>query len=206
VLAPDQVQIDYARQHLGSNRWRMPDHRYSVDFGKVQDRPLLRLVVIDTDPATQDLSKEADFIRTQFRDTSNPPLWKVVIGHHPVRTYGDHKSVVVDAMLTSILPALQEAHVDLYLSGHDHTQQIIARNGEPFYVVSGGGGARLTAVAEAQGDLVYSRSGHGFISAKVDKDSFSIANYDRDGTQLAEYKIARTCAYGQAACLVAVKN
>jgi hypothetical protein len=109
-------------------------------------------------------------------------------------------------MLTSLLPAMQEAHVDLYLSGHDHNQQIIARNGEPFFVVSGGGGSRLSAVAEAQGDLVYSRSGHGFISAKVDKDSFSIANYDRDGTRLAEYKIARTCSQGQAACLVAVKN
>ena len=128
------------------------------------------------------------------------------MGHHPVRTYGNHKSEVVDAVLTSILPALQEAHVDLYLCGHDHTQQIIARNGEPFYVISGGGGARLTPVAEPQGDLVYSRSGHGFINAKVDKDSFSIANYDRDGTRLAEYKIARTCIYGQGACLATVKN
>lgn len=37
-----QAEIEYARRHLGSNRWRMPDQWYSADFGKAGARPLLR--------------------------------------------------------------------------------------------------------------------------------------------------------------------
>jgi tartrate-resistant acid phosphatase type 5 len=196
------VQIEYSIEHLGSNRC-MPDWYYSADFGKVGGQPLLRVVFLDTNLKHEDLLKEADFIRQKFSGASNKPIWKIVVGHHPVRTYGKHfgeTKEIEDTLMT----ALQEAHVDLYLSGHDHNQQVIARDGEPFYFVNGGGGAGTYNMRKQSPDLKFSRSAHGFLGVNIDNKTLKVSIYDTDGKALSTYKIDRNCTQGQANCLTPI--
>lgn len=197
-----EVQLEYSNRHLGSNRWRMPARYYSADFGMVQGRPLLRVVFLDTNLAHEELLKEADFVRKAFSAGPGGAVWKIAVGHHPFRTYGKHFGEVHDIEET-LLPALRDAQVDLYLAGHDHNQQVIARDGEPVLVVSGGGGDRIYKIGRQSPDLVFSRSTHGFAGIYADRAALKLGLYDIDGTAMAAYKIDRTCAKGQAACLQA---
>jgi 3',5'-cyclic AMP phosphodiesterase CpdA len=197
VIKPE-IQIEYSKKHMASNRWRMPDWYYSADFGKVNDRPILRIVFIDTSLDHDGLVKEAGFIKDKFADSA--PIWKIVVGHHPVRDYGKHADETAE-MDSIILPALQQAHVDLYLCGHDHNQQVIAREGEPFYFISGAGGANLYSVKTGAPDLLFSKSEHGFLGLSIDKDTLKVGHYDADGGVEVRYKIDRSCAQGKVKCL-----
>ncbi len=193
------AQIEYSEKHMGSNRWRMPNWHYTKNFGNVDGRPILRIVFIDTCLKNDDLVKEAEFIKEQFSYVHPEPIWKIVIGHYPVRNYGKHGETA--EMLSIILPALQQAHVDLYLSGHDHDQQVIAREGEPLYFISGGGGKALYQVKQGASDLLFGRSGFGFTALTVDKDSLKISDHDIQGDLEVGYKMDRRCSLGARKCL-----
>jgi len=198
-MSDPAAQIEYSEKHVGSNRWRMPNWYYREDFGSVDGRPLLRVVFIDTCLEHNGLLKEADFIREQFANAQPAPVWKIVVGHYPVRNYGKHGETA--EMLAIIKPALQAAQVDLYLSGHDHDQQVIADDGEPVYFVSGGGGAELYPVTQGAADLLFSRSAHGFMALSMDKSSLEVSHYDMEGNPEVQYRIDRSCKSGARACL-----
>ena len=51
--------------------------------------------------------------------------WKIVVGHHPVRSNGRHGDT---PELLSVLPdMLTERKVDFYINGHEHDLQDITR-------------------------------------------------------------------------------
>lgn len=194
------IEIEYARKHLGSNRWRMPGQYYSSDFGKVNGRPLLRIVFLDTNLKGEALLKEADFIRQQFADPTHAPVWKIVAGHHPVRTYGKHYGEGQEKSAI-LLAAMQDAHVDLYLAGHDHNQQVIAKDGEPLQIVDGAGGAKTYPMKKQSPDLRFFRAAHGFVGLSMNGENLNIDVYDTNPTAVASYRIDRKCTLGQASCL-----
>lgn len=194
-----QAELDYARERRGSGRWRMPGWYYSQDFGVSGDRPLLRIVFIDTVRGAAELAEEAAFIERQFAESPTSPVWKVVVGHYPVRNYGKHG--LISQMLPEILPAMQRAGVDLYLSGHDHDQQVIARDGEPLYVISGAGGAELYAIRDTPEELRFSRSAHGFIAVDISDTSLTVSPRDAWGKAEAHFSLDRRCTRGTARCL-----
>lgn len=193
------AELDYAREHRGSGRWRMPNWYYSQDFGKSGQRPLLRIVFIDTVRGPDELAEQAAFIERQFAESPTAPVWKMVIGHYPVRNHGKHG--LMPEMLQVILPAMQRAGVDFYLSGHDHDQQIIARDGEPAYAISGAGGAELYDIRETPDELRFSRSAHGFLGVDIDETTLTVTPRDAWGTPEARFTLDRRCAKGMATCL-----
>jgi len=180
------AQIEYGQQCLGSGRWRMPGKHYSVDFGEVNGRPLLRLVVLDTNWRRVDLEAEAAFVKQQVDDPR--PVWKVVAGHNPVRSYGKNKDS--EKLLQHLLPVLQAGRVDLYLSGHEHNQQIIKRVGEPAYVISGAAGRSPYRKFRAAGeDLLFAAASNGFTSVQATADRLTVQCRQADGTPLTEFLI-----------------
>jgi predicted phosphodiesterase len=117
-------ELAYSEHNGGSNRWRMPAKFYARDMGSIGGRPLLRVVFLDTQPNVESLKIQADFIQKSFAENTKQPVWRIVIGHHPVRNYGKHADETA-LMQQYILPALKEAKIDTYISGHDHNQQAI---------------------------------------------------------------------------------
>ena len=196
-----EVQIEYSQKHLGSNRWRMPAHYYSQDFGAWAGRPILRIVFLDTNLDQAGLSRETEFIKKQFAASPTGPLWKIAVGHHPLHTYGKHHGENVENAAI-LLAAMREANVDIYISGHDHNEQVIVREGEPYQFISGAGGKSVVPVKTQAPDLKYSNAAYGFLEMQIDPAAIDIALVDADAHQLAGYHIARNCDAGKAACLL----
>ncbi|MDR2875281.1 MAG: metallophosphoesterase [Methylobacillus sp.] len=204
------VEIEYARRHLGSGRWRMPADYYAMDFGNVGGRPLIRMVFLNTNLSMDDLKKEADFIRDNFPNDDHSPIWKIVAGHHPMHSYGKYKHPEEAAEFSEragiIAAALMDAHVDLYLSGHDHNQQLIARGNEPVYVINGAGGAETYEMRGKSPDLKFARSDYGFARVYADAKSLEVNFFDTQPHLLSSFVLLRACVDRPSACLKAVRR
>lgn len=196
-----EIQIEYAQKHLGSNRWRMPAHYYAKDFETYAGRPVLRVVFLDTNLDRDGLLQEAAFIKKQFANSPTMPIWKIVVGHHPLHTYGKHHGEN-PAATQILLSAMQESSVDAYLSGHDHNQQAIVRDGEPYQFISGTGGDSVYPVKMAAPDLKYANAVYGFLEAQVTPEQLELSFVDRDNHTLASYRVARDCRQSKTACLL----
>eukprot|EP01126_Amoeba_proteus_P028000 TRINITY_DN2768_c0_g1_i2.p1 TRINITY_DN2768_c0_g1~~TRINITY_DN2768_c0_g1_i2.p1 ORF type:complete len:146 (-),score=29.50 TRINITY_DN2768_c0_g1_i2:66-503(-) len=67
--------------------------------------------------------------------------WLIVAGHYPVYSGGSHGNT--QELEDNLKPLLEKYHVDLYLSGHDHTLQYLKHH-NVHYVVSGSGSKSST--------------------------------------------------------------
>ncbi len=132
-----QAQIDY---HAKSPRWNMPARYYT--FRKTASNGVfIDFFAIDTDPL---ITANWDFCTEQERWLKaalqkSDARWKIVVGHHMVRSYGGYGDQQI--LIDRIKPLLDEFKVDLYMNGHDHDIQYIKNPTDAFYcLVSGGGG------------------------------------------------------------------
>jgi len=193
-------EIEYSRKALGSKRWHMPDSYYHYDFGIANGRPLLRLVFLDTNAPADQLQVQVDYIRKQFTENPVQPLWKAVVGHHTLRSYGKHYADK-NSIAPILIAAMKQANVDFYLSGHDHNQQLIVKDNEPVYIVDGAGGRRLTAQKASAKDLRFFRKGFGFVGLSVNATRLNIDFYDSGAEKLVSHQIDRNCISHRASCV-----
>ena len=106
--------------------------------------------------------------------------WIVVFGHHPIFGAGKWAFYQADKNLAAqvFAPLFEKYRVALYVSGHDHVQQLYERAGVR-YVISGAGGAELdddplqniANTTERAAVLHLAESGHGFVALYFDTDS-----------------------------------
>jgi predicted MPP superfamily phosphohydrolase len=197
-------EIEYSKKALGSNRWRMPAHYFHNDFGNINGRPLLRIVYLDTNASSDEMSVQANYVREQFIRNPLQPIWKIVAGHHTIRSYGKHFEDKTN-LENTLLPALQEAKVDVYMSGHDHNQQLIVKEGEPNYVVNGAGGKSLYAQKVLSEDLRFFNKGYGFVSLKANANKLKIDFFDNHAKTVSSNEIARECKDLNTRCIKATK-
>lgn len=196
------VELDYARQHAGSGRWQMPAPFYARDFGVSQGRPLLRVVFLDTNADADGRQRQAEFIETTFAAPGPAPLWKMVVAHHAMRSSGGKHGD--DAkLLRQLLPAMQRSAVDLYLSGHEHNQEVIVRPGEPAWLVSGGGGQTLDGIkpSEPADGTLFAVEQHGFARLAFSPERLQLAYYDPQGNREQRFLWARDCPWMAQGCL-----
>lgn len=197
------TEIEYSQKGLGSNRWRMPAHYFHKDFGKVNGHPLLRIVFLDTNVSSEEMAIQADYVRKQFIDNPIRPIWKIVAGHHTIRTGGKHHDE--DQLQKSLLPVLQKAKVDIYLSGHDHNQQLIAMDGEPTYVINGAGGKSLYSKKIDSDNQLFFNAAYGFVSLKANADLFEIDFYDDHAKKITAHVLDRNCVDSRVQCIKAIQ-
>lgn len=196
-------EIEYSKQSLGSNRWRMPAHYFHRDFGNIHGHPLIRIVFLDTNVSSDEMAVQANYVREQFIDNPVQPIWKIVAGHHTIRTSGKHYEE--DSLQKSLLPTLQKAKVDIYLSGHDHNQQLIAKDGEPTYVINGAGGKSLYKKKIDLKDQLFFNDGYGFVSLKANANAFEIDFYDNHAKKVSAHVLDRKCVDTRVQCIKAIK-
>lgn len=193
---PD-AQIAYSQTHLGTNRWNMPGRFYPTQVGEVDGKPLVTMVVLDTNTSLDEQIALIDFTFGNAADS----IWRVVAGHHNVRT--DSVNYHDDADLrNALLPALLRNHVHLYLSGHSHNLQLIEVPGEPLYVVAGGGGRPpRELIAEPKDKPLLALQALGFASLLFDRSSATIQYTATDGGFFTDFSSARYTFQVQRACL-----
>jgi len=196
-----KFELEYAAQHKGSGRWQMPAHTYMRDFGGSSGQPLLRVVFLDTSADKTTLPQQIDFLEQAFQSPP-APVWRMVAAHHPVRNAGSHGE---DQQLTAdLLPALERNQVDLYLSGHDHDQQLLLHEGEPAWLVSGGGGQTLYKLDKSRTDATFALSRPGFVKLDFNASDLKIAYYNEHGEAQIKLGWARACPWMAKGCLAQV--
>jgi len=199
---PAPVERDSARQRVGSGRWQMPAPYYTRDFGEVDGRPLLRVAFLDTNESAAGRQRQTEFLQRAFSRPGPAPLWKMVVAHHAMRSSGG-KHGDDNELLQQLLPAMQRSGVDLYLSGHEHNQEVIVRPGEPAWLVSGGGGQTLDGLrpAESADGTLFAVEQHGFARLAFSAQGLQLAYYDPQGGRERDFRWARACAGMARDCL-----
>lgn len=199
-----RVELKYSRKNKGSGRWQMPAHTYSRDFGSDNGRPLVRVVFFDSSIPAAELQQQIDILESAFQQPGPEPVWRVVAAHHPLRNIGEHGD---DSRLTTaLLPVLKRLHVDLYLAGHDHNQQLILQEGEPAWVISGGGGQTLYSLAGKEHNANFAKTEAGFAKLDFTATQLKLAYYNEQALAAARYEWDRACPWMAKGCLQSVQD
>ena len=115
--------------------------------------------------------------------------WRIVLGHHPLRSNGPHGNAgayegwsrIPWMSGTSVQTALDGAlcgRADLYLSGHDHSRQWLEECGVELVV--SGAGSSATTLHDRGNDHRFAAATHGFVWLSAGS-SLRVAFYDEDG-------------------------
>lgn len=165
-----QAQLDYT-----SERWSMPAATYTWTMGEVE------FFVLDTDVFDED---QAKWLKKRLRRSK--ATWKVVYGHHPVYSHGEHGDT--PELVADLQPILAR-YADLYLAGHDHNLEAIdTPTDDVLYLVSGGGGAPLRTVTTGDTTL-YVGAVHGFGHLRIEDDKLVVSLRDVEGNVLFEREL-----------------
>ncbi|WP_336964987.1 tartrate-resistant acid phosphatase type 5 family protein [Sphingobium aquiterrae] len=152
-----QAQIDYSKV---SRRWTMPGRYFMVEGSSI-GAPHVDLFMIDTPPIitgyrdepaetaqhhVHDQNPEAQIAWLDAALAKSRAPWKLVFGHHPIRTGGQHGPS--KDMIAHVQPLLKQHGVQLYVCGHDHDMQHIAADGMHYILTGCGSTVRPVTTVE----------------------------------------------------------
>ena len=118
--------------------------------------------------------------------SASTAVWKVVVGHHPVYSGGQHGNTAT--LIDRVVPLLQRYGVQAYISGHDHDLQHIAVDGI-HYLISGGGSAPRQ-VTWIEGTL-FAAPSSGFMATCLTSKKMTVEFVAADGRSLYSNAINR---------------
>src|SRR5262249_36323047 len=129
-----EAQVEYSAR---SSRWHMPAQYYSfVELAGADTTA--EFFVLDTEALRREERESVEQLEWfDAKLASSDAPWKIVIGHHPVRSNGVHGSI--DRVRRAVEPLLVRHRVALYLSGHDHDLELVDSGKGFLQLVSGAG-------------------------------------------------------------------
>ncbi|MBK9974793.1 MAG: metallophosphoesterase [Planctomycetes bacterium] len=177
-----RAQFEYTRKNP---RWHMPWFFWSHTFHSASG-PLVKVVAIDTNRKFGQWAAQMHFLDRELE--CSPDLPVVVCGHHPIYTCG--KLGALPRVKYELRDKLVRAGVKAYISGHEHNQQLIVRDGLT-QLVQGGGGKVLTPLVwkqQAKG-VVFGAEEYGFSVLYADAQGLRFDWRDRTGKLLHEHTL-----------------
>ncbi|CAI5972203.1 unnamed protein product [Closterium sp. NIES-64] len=113
---------------------------------------------------------------------SSTAKWKIVIGHHPVRSTGENGD---SAELVQYLnPILKEHQVDFYMNGHDHNLELFQEPASSLFFVTSGAGSQVShkrsTTTNPFSQFYYAEQ--GFVSVIIDGNGLKLNFHDIAGT------------------------
>jgi len=178
-----QAEIDYTNV---SRRWTMPDRYYTevlngVRFLFVDTSPFVKdyypRTFQYTDLIDQDTTRQLQWIDSVL--SVSKEKWKIVVGHHPVYSVGNHGGE--PELQKNLRQLLEKYKVQLYLAGHDHNlQSLRPKDSEVSYLISGGG-AEETPVNKKASMARFAESTSGFMVAALKADTLDVYFIDKNG-------------------------
>jgi 3',5'-cyclic AMP phosphodiesterase CpdA len=165
-----------------SASWRMPAPYYTFSAGPVQ------FFAVDTDKGRL-TAEQLNWLEAELKKSE--AAWKVVYGHHPLKSDGEHGDDAYTARVRDLLlPRLKRGGADVYLAGHDHDMQYLKPEGELHLFVSGGGGKGHRALRPARHRL-WGRSTYGFTVLEAEKEKLSVGFVAAGGERLCAVAISK---------------
>jgi len=193
-----QAQLDYAET---SARWFMPGRWYRSSRATVTNkgRVGVDLFVLDTSPFIAAYRADgAGKVKVAGQRTA-PQLrwldaalgqstadWKVVVGHHPIYSGGQYgQPGGTPELIEQLDPILQRHRVPLYLCGHEHDLQHIAR-GATHYVCTGAGSLTREHCHHERGDFCSVQSGFTLCVASPTRLWIGYRDWEGEGLYVVE--------------------
>lgn len=188
------AEIEYSTR---SARWRMPARYWAeqMDAGGVA----ATFYFLDTTPIARlsnaaahvPMLGSADEAREQLewfeqRLSTDTSPWKIVIGHHPIFSSGNHGDT--PAVAERIRPLLERYGVQAYFNGHDHDLEHLTSAGVN-YVCSGSGALSRQVERVEQSRFAYADL--GFASCALSAQTLTLRFHDREQAVIYEAQIAR---------------
>ncbi|XP_037491656.1 purple acid phosphatase 8 [Jatropha curcas] len=118
--------------------------------------------------------------------------WKIVVGHHAILSAGHHG--LTKDLIERLVPILEEHNVDIYMNGHDHCLQHIARNDSKIQFLTSGGGSKAWRgdIREWNPEeLKLYHDGQGFMSVQMTGTKANFVFYDVVGTVLHQFSLSK---------------
>jgi acid phosphatase len=189
------AQIAY---HQVSQRWNMPA-RYYIRSEKLEDGTAVDFFYLDTTPMSK-----LDDDEVQFRDNLKPENipaqmkwfesalaastapWKIVIGHHPIFTGGQHGDTPY--LVEHVLPLLNKYKVPAYFNGHDHDLQHLQAGAVNMFCSGAGSKPRHTKnVAQTK----FAKGCSGFMAVSLKSERMEVRVIDDQGKLLYTASVPR---------------
>ncbi|MEK7727455.1 MAG: metallophosphoesterase [candidate division KSB1 bacterium] len=162
-------QVEYTPR---SKKWKMPTPYYTFTQ-KIDAAHHAQFIALDTETIAADAQLE--WLERELKNSQ--ATWKIVFGHHPVFSYGDHGNT--PAMITHVRPLLEKYNVDAYVCGHDHDRQLLEPVNGVHYIISGTGAkSRSTAYGEHS---IFTATNLGFAWFRVSAKEFHVQFIDGSG-------------------------
>lgn len=136
---PD-AQVEYTRR---SARWSMPARYYTFtetlpEASGTGSERRAQFFVLDTQACWNEQAPfEAQLAWLEQELASSTAHWKLVVGHHCLRSGGEHGPI--RELARELEPIFRRQRIDLYLSGHDHDLQLLRGDAGWLQLVCGSG-------------------------------------------------------------------
>ncbi|HVU27344.1 MAG TPA: tartrate-resistant acid phosphatase type 5 family protein [Verrucomicrobiae bacterium] len=180
------AQIEYSKT---SPRWNMParyftrtekiDANNAVDFFYIDTTPMAELdddeKMFEGNVNRRDIAAQVAWLDAALAASTVP--WKIVIGHHPVYSGGQHGDTPY--IIEHILPLMEKYGVQAYFNGHDHDLQHLQSGKINFFCTGGGSKPRANIKKIAQ--TKFSLGCSGFIAASLSADALDVRMIDDKG-------------------------
>lgn len=157
-----------------SRTWCLPKPSYTFIAGPVQ------FFAVDTNPIKKGPAlQQLAWLKKALAESK--ATWKVVYGHHPVYTNGEHggKNGVISEIESRLFPVLRD-QADVYLAGHDHDLQALKPDGGVWFFVSGGGGEDPRPL-KSDKCRQWAKSMNGFTVLEANEETLTMSFFDADG-------------------------
>ena len=182
-----RAQIEYSKV---SKKWSMPARYYNFTQGNVE------FFALDTNTYRKD-QEQIQWLTQALANSQ--ARWRVVLGHHPIYSVGDHGFLDPVAgksqkKLRKTLEPLLCKHKALYLSGHEHLMQVNQLPCGITTVVAGAAAERKAPykdkVADQKDTLrYYSTNELGFGYATFTDDAMRLSFVNEKSEVLYNYEI-----------------
>jgi tartrate-resistant acid phosphatase type 5 len=188
------AQLEYARIHP---RWNMPA-RYFLQNYQIDGATTADFFYLDTSPmvksywhkgktkaqvSTQDVPKQLEWFKGAL--AASKAKWKIVIGHHPIYSGGEHGDTV--ELIENVLPLLHEHKAQVWFNGHDHDLQHLVAGDLNLFCSGAGSEFRPTK------DTVHTKFADacsGFTAVSLQADKMVVRMTDNHGQLLYTTTVA----------------
>lgn len=182
------AQLDY---HKLSSRWNMParyfkltkqlDATTTADFFFLDTTPMISEYYWEPKTRPRVKSQDVPAQLAWFKNAlaGSTARWKIVIGHHPIYSGGEHGDT--PDLVKKVLPLLHEYKVPIYFNGHDHDLQHLMA-GEVNLICSGAG-SKVRSTVETE-HTKFAKACSGFTTVSLKPDQMDIRMIDIHGTVL----------------------
>lgn len=190
-----QAQVEYTKL---STRWKMPERYFSV-IKNIDDSTEVEIYCLDTNPlASLSLSeakalsdtgvemRQIHWLEQQLAQSK--ARWKIAIGHHTIFSGGEHGDN--ESLQYLLEPLFEKDHVDFYICGHDHNQELVKPINGVTYIVSGAGGKHRDV--RWRENTIYAGTNLGFTFYRLSRNDALIEFLTRSGTIDFAYAVRKT--------------